>query len=401
MLTAQSSMPNPHDPLPKAHCSNIYLNLILEFYLVSYLIATEFHALEIKKIYKELGTDGNGLSESEAKKRLLEYGENKIDLETKISKWKIFINQFKNLPVILLIIAAVISIILGSISEDAEKKQDSYIDSVLIVLILVANAIFGFWQEYRAEKSIDALKKLTAPLARVLRNNEEMEISINLVVPGDVLILREGDIVPADARIIESISLHADESTLTGESVPVQKDIKELKSETALAERKNMVYMSTPITRGKGKAIVVATNLHTEIGKIAKEISESEEKVTSFQIEVDDVGKKIAIGVGIIIAIIIITEVLLRKGELDVIILTAVGLAVAAIPEGLPAVVTLALAIGTNKMAKQNALMRKLATVQNLGAIDIICTDKTGTLTENTMTVSNIFYDIKFMFVTG
>ena len=365
------------------------------------MTATEYHALEIKKIYKELDTDEKGLSESEAKERLAKYGENKIELETKISKWKIFINQFKNLPVILLIIAAIISIFLGSISKDAEKKQESLFDAILIVLILVANAIFGFWQEYRAEKSIEALKKLTAPLARVLRDNEEMEISINLVVPGDVLILREGDIVPADARVIESISLHVDESALTGESVPVHKEIEELKSETALAERRNMVYMTSTVTRGKGRAIVTATNIHTEIGKIAKEIAEAEEKVTSFQIEVDDIGKKIAIGVGIIIAIIIITELLLHKGELDVIILTAVGLAVAAIPEGLPAVVTLALAIGTNKMAKQNALMRKLATVQNLGAIDIICTDKTGTLTENTMTVTNLFYDGKHMFVTG
>lgn len=366
---------------------------------MSYL--KEFHALELKEIYKELEADENGLSESEARKRLEKYGENRIELEKKTSLLGLFINQFRNLPVILLILAAIISIVLGQMSSDESKREDSYIDSLLIVIILIANAVFGFWQEYRAEKSIEALKRLTAPNARVIRDGKEMEFPINLVVPGDLIILREGDIIPADARVIESVSLYSDESSLTGESAPSGKNASRLKPDAPLAERENMLYMNSTVTRGKGKAIVVATNLHTEIGKIAREISEAGEKVTTFQLEVDDIGQKIAIGVGVIISVMVVTDLLLQRGALDVVILTAVGLAVAAIPEGLPAVVTLALAIGTNKMAKQNALMRKLATVENLGSIDVICTDKTGTLTENTMTVRNILYDHKYILVTG
>ncbi len=361
----------------------------------------EFHSLEIKETYKELDCDEKGLSEREAAKRLERYGQNKIEIERKISPFGIFINQFKNLPVILLIIAAIVSAFLGYYSSDLEKKNDSYIDAALIVGILIANGIFGFWQEYKAEKSIEALKKLAAPIAHVLRSGQEIDAPISLIVPGDRIILREGDIVPADARVVESISLYTDESALTGESAPVHKESYALKADTPLAERENMLYMNATVTRGKGKAVIVATGLETEIGKIAKEIAEAEEKVTPFETEVEDLGRKIAIGVGIIIAIIMLIEFLLREGNIETIVVTAIGLAVAAIPEGLPAVVTLSLAIGTSKMLKQNALMRRLDTVQNLGAIDIICTDKTGTLTENIMTVTDMYYDKRYLFVTG
>ncbi len=368
-----------------------YLNIKGKLKTVYFL--KEFHSVQVKEIYAELKTTEKGLKKEEVVKRLIHYGENKIQLERKISPLELFINQFKNLPVILLILAAIVSIILGTVATDHESRDDSFIDALLIFTILIANAVFGFAQEYKAEKSIEALKKLSAPRATVMRNGEEQEIGATQIVPGDILILVEGDRIAADARVIESISLYVDESILTGESVPSEKKVDLVAVDAALGERKNMLYMSTSVTRGKGRAIVVSTALQTEVGKIAQEISETEEKTTPFQEEVEELGKKIASSVAIIIVVVAFTEFLFREAELAVIFITAVSLAVAAIPEGLPAVVTLALAIGTNKMLKQNALMRKLATVQNLGSLDVICTDKTGTLTENRMTVTQLFFD--------
>ncbi len=361
----------------------------------------EFHSQSVEDAYAELKSGRNGLTSQEAQMRLATYGKNIIQLEKKISPFKIFINQFKNLPVILLIIAAIISAVLGILSTDHEAKEEAFIDSFLIFTILIANALFGFAQEYKAEKSIEALKKLSAPKATVLRDGEEVDIPATDVVPGDVLVLQEGDRIAADARVIESISLYADESILTGESAPVSKEAGAMAPTAALAERKNMIYMSTSVTRGKGLALVVHTGLKTEVGNIADEIANAEEKTTPFQEETEELGKKIAYAVFGIIVLVAATEFILRGADIFLVFIIAISLAVAAIPEGLPAVVTLALAIGTNKMLKQNALMRKLATVQNLGSLDVICTDKTGTLTENTMTVTRIYHGKMQMQVGG
>lgn len=357
----------------------------------------EWHATSLKEIMKELGTQKQGLGSEEANLRLSKFGKNVIEIEKKISLLDLFLDQFKNMVVIILIVAAIISGVLGYV----QHEEEYFFDAILIILIVLANAIFGFAQEYKAEKSIEALKKMSTPSATVMRNGKETEVSAFEVVPGDILILKEGDKVAADARIMEVASCYIDESMLTGESVPSHKIAAEVNKDAPLADRTNMAYMNTSVTRGKATAIVVSTGMKTEVGKIAKEIAGVVEEQSQFEIEVGDLGKKIAKGIFLIVLVVAITEFLIRNSDPVTIFLIAVSLAVAAIPEGLPAIVTLALAIGTRQMLKQNALMRRLATVQNLGAINIICTDKTGTLTENKMTVREL-YDNSTMFqVTG
>lgn len=356
----------------------------------------DWHTLSAEETLKKLKSAPSGLSEEEVEKRLLENGPNSILIERKISPLKIFIGQFKNALVVILLFAALISFVISY----SGHEQD-YIDSILIFSIVIANAIFGFVQEYKAERTIEELTKMSAPKTTVIRNGKEMEIASEEVVPGDILLLREGDKVSADARIIESYSLHADESALTGESVPTLKSAERFKDHLPLAERHNMVYMNTVITRGRGLAVAVETGLKTEVGKIAKQIAETPEKITQFQIEIEDVGKKIMFITLLVLVIIITTEFLLRTGDLLFIFIAAVALGVAAIPEGLPAVVTLSLSIATNRMLAQNALTRRLSTVQDLGSVDVICSDKTGTLTENAMTVTQVFIPESTFYVTG
>ncbi|MBD3210922.1 calcium-translocating P-type ATPase, PMCA-type [Candidatus Micrarchaeota archaeon] len=356
-----------------------------------------WHTLSSEKVIKKLESSPKGLSEEAAEKRLEEYGPNKITVEKGVSPLTIFVNQFKNLLVIILIIAATISLAL-SYFEPGEAEA---IDAYLIFGIVIANAIFGFVQEYKAEKTIEELTKMSAPMATVLRNGKEKEINSEKVVPGDIILLDEGDKVPADAKLIESFSLQVDESALTGESFPAEKRPGVLEKDIPLAERSNMVFMNTVVTRGHGKAVAVETALNTEVGKIAKEISEAPQKKTRFQFEIEDVGKKISVITLGILIVIAATNIILGSGDLIFIFLAAVALGVAAIPEGLPAVVTLALSMATNRMLEQNALMRRLSTIQDLGSVDVICTDKTGTLTENTMTVRKIYFEGKYMSVGG
>ena len=355
-----------------------------------------WHAQSEKEVMKKLDARREGLSKTEARKRLEQYGRNSIAIEKKISAITIFVNQFRNLLVLVLVLAAFVS--LGVSYLDPE--ENGYFDAILIFVIVILNAIFGFVQEYKAERSIEALTKMSAPRATVIRDGSEKEVPSEEVVPGDILVLREGDKVAADARLLETYSLYADESSLTGESVPSAKQPGTLKEKMPLADQANMVFMNTAIARGKGMAVVVQTGLKTEVGKIARQISEAPEKVTQFQLEIADVGKKISLIVLAILVVIVATEFLLRTGDLLFIFIAAVALGVAAIPEGLPAVVTLSLSIATNRMLKQHTLMRRLSTVQDLGAVDVICTDKTGTLTENIMTVTRVYtggisYDVK------
>ncbi len=347
----------------------------------------KWHSLEIREVLSELKSRENGLTDKEAAVRLEKYGSNTISIKKGISPLKIFIEQFKNMLVLLLLAAALVSFLIAYL----EPGEGDYIDAILIAIIVLGNAIFGFFQEYKAEKTIEALTKMSAPRATVVRNGKELDIDSENVVPGDILLIRQGDKVAADCYLLQAFSVSSDESALTGESVPSEKRIGGVKEKTSLAERSNLLFMNSVITRGRGLAIVTDTGLNSEVGKIAKQISEAPPKVTQFQIELADIGRKVSFLVLGMLVIIAGTNIILGTGDLLFIFTTAVALGVAAIPEGLPAVVTLALSIATNRMLKQNALMRKLSTVQDLGAVDVICTDKTGTLTENVMTVTRIF----------
>ncbi|MDO8428580.1 MAG: calcium-translocating P-type ATPase, PMCA-type [Candidatus Diapherotrites archaeon] len=354
-------------------------------------------AQTIQEVFKQLNSSEHGLTETEVQERLHKFGLNKLETQKKVSAVTIFLKQFQNFLVIILILAGFVSLGISFLPN----QEESFIDAILIFLIIFANAIFGFMQDYKAEKSIEALKKLSMPRTWVIRNGLEKQISIEYLVPGDIVLLKEGDKIPADLRLLESVNLTLDESSLTGESLPVEKEIKELEENTVLAERKNMAYMSTACVRGKGKGIVIETGMKTELGKIAAELLKIHEKQTLFDLEIEHLAQKIGFGVLLVILIVALTEIFLHQSDFLTVFLISVSLAVAAIPEGLPAVVTLSLALGVNKMSKQNALMRRLSTVESLGSINVICTDKTGTLTENSMTVVQIFANQQVIQVTG
>jgi len=356
-----------------------------------------YYQKEVGEVFKELKTSQNGLSDAEAKKRLEKYGLNKIKEGKKISRLAIFLNQFKSFLIIILLIATVISFFLGEI-----------IDAAVILVIVIFNAVFGFIQEYKAEKSIEALKKLTALKTIVIRNDKEKEIPSEEVVPGDIIVIDTGTKIPADARLIEAIELEIQEASLTGESVPSQKDISLLKGKIPLGDQKNIAFSSTIVTRGKGKAVVIKTGMDSEIGKIAKMIEETKEELTPLQKKLDDLGKKIGIAIIIICIFIFILKVITSLKTTPSLLvninesfMVAIALAVAAIPEGLPAVVTISLALGIQRMVKKNALIRKMPSVETLGSTNVICSDKTGTLTKNEMTVRRIFCDGKVIEVTG
>jgi len=356
-----------------------------------------WHSLKLKEVFDRLGTDQAGLTQKEAEGRVLEYGTNEIQVGKKISPLRIFAEQFKSFLVIILIVAAVVSYLIGIFPG----QEPRVVDSLLILLIVLANGIFGFLQNYKAEKSIEALRRLVAPRAKVVRDGLVQEIASRDVVRGDIVLIEEGDEVPADARLIESKDLAIDESSLTGESESVKKEAKVLEEDMPLAERRNLLFMTTVAVRGKGKAVVVETGMNTEVGKIAEEIRETKERPTSFQLELNALGKKITYGVIGIIAFILLVQFLIDAADFATIFLTAIALAVASIPEGLPAVVTIALALGTKRMVKRNSLVKKLPVVESLGSVDTICTDKTGTLTEGLMTVRKLYFDGEIVDVTG
>lgn len=346
----------------------------------------EWHKLEIQEVFKELETDDKGLTEGEAKNRLQKYGPNRIEEGKKIPDYILFLNQFKSILIAILIAAMAISIFLGEV-----------LDTIVIFIIVILNAFLGFFQERKAEKALEALKKLAAPNAEVIRKEARI-IPSHELVPGDVIILKVGDKVPADCRIIEESNLKSDESILTGESTPVRKSSCVL-SDVPVAERINMLFSGTNIVYGRCKAIVVTTGMQTEFGKIAKMLQVAEEK-TPLQEKLSVLGKQLGIMILAICAIIFVSGFLLG-GEITNMFLTAVTLAVAAIPEGLPAVVTITLAIGLQKMAKRNAIIRRLPAVETLGCATIICSDKTGTLTMNEMTVKKLYVNGDIVDVTG
>jgi Ca2+-transporting ATPase len=340
-----------------------------------------WHALEITQVAERLGADPErGLSDKEAAARLHKFGHNRIREEKRTHPFMLFLRQFGDFMIYVLIAAALIS--------GVALKE--YIDAAVIMFIVVANAVLGFIQEYRAEKALESLRRLSAPTARVLREGRQKSIPSRDLVPGDLILLEAGDHIPADARLVQAFSLRADEASLTGESEAVEKNSSSLPSgEIPLGERLNMVYTGTHIVHGRGSALVVATGRKTQLGQIAEMIGEAEEEKTPLQQELARTGKKIALLCLGICAFIFILGVL-RNLEWSGMLLFSVSLAVAAIPEGLPAIVTIALALGVRRMAEQKALLRRLPAVETLGCADVICTDKTGTLTRNEMEVLEI-----------
>ena len=341
-----------------------------------------WHQMTVDHVIEELRSSRQGLSEHEARKRLEEYGFNVLMEKKKKTLFMMFLDQFKDFMILVLIGAAVISGMIGDLT-----------DTVAIVVIVVLNATIGFVQEYRAEQAMAALKRMAAPTATVIREGMPVDLPASELVPGDMVALEAGRVMPADIRLLESAQLKVEEAALTGESIPVEKQTGALHEEKLpLGDRKNMAYKGTVASYGRGVGIVVATGMETELGRIATMLQEEEEVKTPLQKRLTRFSQKLAIGVLAICAIVFGVGVL--RGEPPVLMfLTAISLAVAAIPEALPAVVTISLALGAKKMVKLNALIRRLPAVETLGSVTYICSDKTGTLTLNKMTVEEIYVD--------
>ncbi len=345
-----------------------------------------WYTKSILEVTKKLNTDiSNGLSQQEVEKRKHTYGDNKLDEAKKKNIIVRFFEQFKDFMIIILLIAAVISAAMSYI-----QNTNEYMDSIIIVAIVVFNAVMGLIQENKAEKSLEALKKLSSPTAKVKRNGKIVTTDSIDIVPGDILILEAGNLVPADARLIKAYNLKVEESALTGETVPVAKDDScILKENISVGDMLNMVFATTIITNGHAEAIVTDIGMNTKVGKIAKMIIEDTSKETPLQKKLADVGKKLGT-VCLFICFLIFIIGIIKKISFTEMFMTSVGLAVAAIPEGLPAIVTIMLSIGVTKMAKKNAIIRKLPAVETLGSSSVICSDKTGTLTQNKMQVIEI-----------
>ncbi|MDD5153998.1 MAG: HAD-IC family P-type ATPase, partial [Desulfovibrionales bacterium] len=349
-----------------------------------------WHQKKTGEVIEDLGSSLKGLSPDEAEKRLREYGPNELKEKKKKTPFMMLLDQFKDFMILVLMAAAVISGIIGEPS-----------DTIAIVVIVILNAILGFTQEYRAEKAMAALKKMAAPTATVIRNGTPENIPASRLVPGDVVLLEAGKVVPADLRLTEAAQLKVDEAALTGESVPVEKHTKALHDELLpIGDRKNMAYKGTFVTYGRGVGIIAATGMDTELGKIATMLQEEEEVKTPLQKRLTTFGRKLAIAV-LAICAIVFTVGIMRGEPVFLMLLTAISLAVAAIPEALPAVITISLALGAKKMVRQNALIRKLPAVETLGSVTYICSDKTGTLTLNKMTVEEIYVDGKVVTSDG
>lgn len=345
-----------------------------------------WHEMNIYEVLKEKNTDERiGLSTDEAKKRRIEYGLNKLNQKKKESLFVRFIKQFNDFMIIILIIASIISLVLAKV-----EGTNDYIDSIIIIAIVIFNAILGLIQESKAEKSIEALQKMSSPTAKVKRDGKIIEVSSEEIVPGDIVILEAGKFVPADCRLINSYNLKIEEAALTGENIPVEKDAKKiLKKDIAMGDMVNFAFATTIIIGGHAEAVVTETGMDTRVGRIANMIINDESPETPIQKKLGEVGKHLGIiCLGICFLIFIIG--IFKKIEIKEMFMTSVGLAVAAIPEGLPAIVTIVLSIGVTKMAKKNAIIRKLPAVETLGSSSVICSDKTGTLTQNKMTVVNL-----------
>ncbi len=339
-----------------------------------------YHSLTKEEVLATLQSDLQGLSTNEANARREKYGPNLLKEGKRKTMIQRFAEQFANVMIIILIVAAVISFFMGEAA-----------DAFIILGVVVINAVLGVLQESRAEKALDALKKMSAPFVRVKRNGQADRIKTEELVPGDIVLLEAGDVLPADVRLIETASLKVEEAALTGESVPAEKDASFVgQADTVLGDRINMAYSGCNVTYGRATGVVTCTGMETEVGKIAGHLTEAVETVTPLQMKLDELGKILTVGI-LVIAGIVFGVGLLNNHPVLEMFLTAVSLAVAAIPEGMPAVVTIVLAMGVQKMAKRHAIIRKLSAVETLGCTQIICSDKTGTLTQNRMTVKEVF----------
>ena len=350
-----------------------------------------FYNQKIEDVAQELETSSSqGLSVSQIEELRTKYGSNSLTSKKKISVWQRFLAQFKDFMIIVLIVAALLS---GFVAQE-------WTDAAIIMIVVILNAVLGVFQETRSEEAINALKKMATPNAHVRRDGQIVEIPSTELVPGDVVLLEAGDVVPADLRLTLTKSLKIEESALTGESVPVDKTSEPINEEkVALADQDNMAFANTNVTYGRGEGIVTETGMNTEVGKIATMLNNTDETDTPLKRNLNQLGKTLTIMILLICAVVFVVGFFTKKGTeptdklaIDM-FLVAVSLAVAAIPEGLPAIVTIILALGTQVMAKHNSIVRKLPAVETLGATDIICSDKTGTLTQNKMTVEQVYYD--------
>ncbi len=349
-----------------------------------------WHDLSPEEVLARLKSSPQGLSATEAAHRLEQYGPNELAAAERISPWAILFEQFKNVLIIMLLIATVLSVFFGH-----------GVEAVAVLVIVLFAVILGFVQEYRAERAIDALRRMAAPTATVLRDGEETEVAARDLVPGDVMLVHMGDRIAADARLMEIANLQVEEAALTGESLPIEKQTIALsKADLPIGDRVNLVYAGTAVTYGRGRAVVVTTGMNTEFGKIAQLLQTVETTKTLLQENLDKVGQTLA-RAALVVVILIVTIGLLRGEDLVDMFIFGIALAVAAVPEALPAVVTISLAIGVQRMVKRNALVRRLPAVETLGRTSYICSDKTGTLTKDEMTVRRVFVDGQWLNISG
>lgn len=347
---------------------------------------SKYFSIETEEILEKFNVSKDGLNEKQVDENISKYGLNELNQKKKKSVLQVFISQFKDLLIFILIAAGIISMLSNNVES-----------TIVIFAVIILNAVLGTVQHFKAEQSLDSLKALSAPSAKVIRNGSKIEIHSKNVVPGDILVLEAGDLITADGRVIESYSLQVNESSLTGESLSVDKITEKIdKEEVALGDQKNMVFSGSLVTYGRALVLVTNTGMKTEIGKIATLMDETQEKKTPLQVTLDDFSKKLAIIILAICAIVFGLSLYRKIPVLDS-LMFAVALAVAAIPEALSSIVTIVLALGTQKMAKENAIIKKIRAVEGLGSVSIICSDKTGTLTQNKMTVRKVYVDKKLI----
>ena len=347
---------------------------------------SKYFSIETEEILEKFNVSKDGLNEKQVDENISKYGLNELNQKKKKSVLQVFISQFKDLLIFILIAAGIISMLSNNVES-----------TIVIFAVIILNAVLGTVQHFKAEQSLDSLKALSAPSAKVIRNGSKIEIHSKNVVPGDILVLEAGDLITADGRVIESYSLQVNESSLTGESLSVDKITEKIdKEDVALGDQKNMVFSGSLVTYGRALVLVTNTGMKTEIGKIATLMDETQEKKTPLQVTLDDFSKKLAIIILAICAIVFGLSLYRKMPVLDS-LMFAVALAVAAIPEALSSIVTIVLALGTQKMAKENAIIKKIRAVEGLGSVSIICSDKTGTLTQNKMTVRKVYVDKKLI----
>ncbi len=357
-----------------------------------------WHAQEVDAVLRELDADPRqGLSEASARNRREKYGPNELAKEDRISPATLLLKQFKNTLIIILLIATVLSALLGEI-----------VDAGIILAIVIFCAVLGFVQEYRAERALDALKRMLAPTITVLREGKELRIPSRDLVPGDIMLLEAGDRIPADARLVEEFALKCDEAPLTGESFPVEKDLRMLPVDVPVGDRRNVVFTGTTVTYGRAKAIVTGTGMNTEFGKIAEQVAAVSDDKTPLEKRTEEIGRWLGIIALAVCGLTVVTNVVREAivGQLSLefvvgMLIFAIALAVAAVPEALAAIVTGALAIAMHEMAKRNALVRRMPAVETLGCTTVICSDKTGTLTKGEMTARRVFVSGGVVEVSG